>query len=85
MSKGVTKTIENKTKEQKVRFWSMLLGTLGAKLVGNMIAGKGIVRAGSENKGGKGIVRAGNGKEWDFWCHFVLSEALKYKILWKWT
>ena len=85
LSKGVTKTIENKTKEQKVRFWSMLLGTLGAKLVGNMIAGKGRVRAGSENKRGKGIVRAGNGKEWDFWCHFVLSEALKYKILWKWT
>ena len=44
----------------------MLFGTLGAKLVGNMIAGKGIVRTGSENKRGKGIVRAGNGKEWDF-------------------
>ena len=44
----------------------MLLGTLEAKLLGNMIAGKGIVRAGSENKRGKGIVRAGNGKEWDF-------------------
>ena len=72
LSKGVTKTIENETKEQKGRFWSMLLGTLEAKLLGNMIAGKGIVRAGSENKRGKGIVRAGNGKERDFWCHFVL-------------
>ena len=44
----------------------MLLGTLGASLLGNMIAGKGIVRAGSGNKKGKGIVRAGYGKEWDF-------------------
>ena len=43
----------------------MLLGTLGASLLGNMIAGKGIVRAGSGNKKGKGIVRAGYGKEWD--------------------
>ena len=44
----------------------MLLGTLGASLLGNMIAGKGIVRAGSGNKKGKGIVRIGYGKEWDF-------------------
>ena len=43
----------------------MLLGTLGASLLGNMIAGQGIVRAGSGNKKGKGIVRAGYGKEWD--------------------
>ena len=43
----------------------MLLGTLGASLLGNMIAGKGIVRAGSGNKKEKGIVRAGYGKEWD--------------------
>ena len=41
----------------------MLLGTLGASLLGNMLAGKGITRAGSENKKGKGIVRAGYGKE----------------------
>ena len=44
----------------------MLLGTLGASLSGNMLAGKGIVRDGSGNKKGKGIVRAGYGKEWDF-------------------
>ena len=44
----------------------MLLGTLGAILLGNMLAGKGVVRAGSGNKKGKGIVRAGYGKEWDF-------------------
>ena len=64
--KGVTKTIKNETKEQKGGFLSMLLGTLGASLLGNLLAGKGIVRAGSGNKKGKGIIRAGSGKEWDF-------------------
>ena len=44
----------------------MLLGTLGASFLANLLAGKGIVRAGSENKKGKGIVRAGTGKIWDF-------------------
>ena len=55
--KGVTKMIEDETKEQKGGFLSMLLGTLGATLLGNLLPGKGIVRAGS----GKGIVRAGYG------------------------
>ena len=64
--KGVAKTIKNETKEQKRGFLSMLLGTLGASLLGNLLAGKGIVRAGSGNKEGKGIVRAGYGKECDF-------------------
>ena len=66
MLKGVTKTIKNEAKEQKGGFLSMLLGTLGASLLGNLLAGKGIVRAGSGNKKGKGIVRAGTGKQWDF-------------------
>ena len=60
--KGVTKTIKNEAKEQKGGFLSMLLGTLGASLLGNILAGKGIVGAGSGNKKGKGIVRAGYGK-----------------------
>ena len=64
--KEVTKTIKNETKEEKGGFFSMLLGTLGASLLGNILAGKGIVRAGSGNKKGKGIVRAGYGKEWNF-------------------
>ena len=64
--KGVTKTIKNETKEQKGGFLSMLLGTLRASLLGNILAGKGIVRAGSGNKEGKKVVRAGYGKEWDF-------------------
>ena len=53
--KGVSKTIENETKEQKGRFLSMLLGTLGASLLGNSLTGKGMMRAGD------GIVRAGEG------------------------
>ena len=44
----------------------MLLGTLGTSLLGNLLAGKGIVRAGSGNKKGKGIVRAGYGKILEF-------------------
>ena len=54
--KGVTKTIKNETKEQKGRFLSLLLGTLGASVLGNMLAGKGIVRAGSGNKKGKELL-----------------------------
>ena len=41
----------------------MLLGSLGASLLGNMLAGKGIVRAGYGNKEGKGILRAGYGSK----------------------
>ena len=44
----------------------MLLGTLGASLLVNLLAGKGIVRVGSANKKRKGIVRLGYGKKWDF-------------------
>ena len=54
--RGLTKTIKNETKEQKGGFLSMLLGTLGASLLGNSSAGKGIVRACSGNKKRKGIV-----------------------------
>ena len=46
MLKGVSKTIKDETKEQKAGFVSMLLGTLGASLLGNLLPGKGIVRAG---------------------------------------
>ena len=56
--KGVSKTIENETKEQRGGFLSMLLGTLGASLLGNLLTGgKGIMRAGD------GIVCAGSGSK----------------------
>ena len=41
--KGVNETIENKAKEQKGGFLSMLLGTLGSSLLGNILAGKGAI------------------------------------------
>ena len=44
----------------------MLLDNFGANLLGNSLAGKGIVRAGSGNKKGNGIVRAGTRKDWGF-------------------
>ena len=53
--KGVTETIQNEVKEQKGGFLSMLLCTLGASLLGNFLAGKGINRAGA------GFNRAGHG------------------------
>ena len=66
MLKGVTKTIKNEINEQKWMFLSMLWDTLGASLLGNLLAGKIIVRSGSGNKKGKEIVRAGYGEEWNF-------------------
>ena len=61
--KGETKTMKNENKEQKGGFSSMSLSTLGASLLGNLLTGKGILRAGSGNKKGKRIVRAGSGNK----------------------
>ena len=52
---GVTEIVQNEVKEQKRGFLSMLLGTLGRSLLGNILTEKGI------NKKGQGIVRAGEG------------------------
>ena len=53
---GVTKTVQNEVKEKKEGFLSMLLGTLGSSLLGNLLTEKGIYRAGK----GKRINRAGD-------------------------
>ena len=58
--KGVTETVQNKVKKQKGGLFSMLLGTFGARLLGNLLTGKGIKGA------GEGIVRAGYGNKKDF-------------------
>ena len=50
----------------------MLLGTLGASLLGILFAENVIVTGGCENKRGKGVLRAGHGKEWDFQYHLIL-------------
>ena len=63
--KGVTETVQNEVKEQKGGFLSMLLGTLGASLLGYLLTGKGIYRAGKGEgiiRAGEGIVRAGYGR-----------------------
>ena len=38
--KGITKTIDNETKEQRGGFLGLILGTLGASFLGNMLTGK---------------------------------------------
>ena len=53
LTKGVSETIKHEAKEQKGGFLGMLLGTLGASLLRNLLAGKGTIRA------GEGIIRAG--------------------------
>ena len=57
LPEGAGDTIQNEAKEQRGGFFSMLLGTLGASLLGNILARKGI------NRAGKGIVRAGYGNK----------------------
>ena len=54
---GVSETIKYEAKEQKGGFLSMLLGTFGASLLGNVLAGKGVIRT------GEGIVRVGYGSK----------------------
>ena len=48
--KGVSETIQNEVREPKGGFLGMLLGTLGASILGNMLAGKGFIRAGFGSK-----------------------------------
>ena len=55
--KGISETIKDEATEQKGGFLSMLLGTLGASLLGNMLASRGVIRA------GEGTIRAGYGSK----------------------
>ena len=70
--KSVSKTIENEAKEQKGEFLRMLLGTLDASLLGNLLTGKGTIATSQErqqfetlatraNMSGRGTIRAGEG------------------------
>ena len=60
--KGVSETINNEAKEQKGWFFSMLLGTLGASLLRNLLKGKSTIRA------CEGTIRAGQ----DFQCPLII-------------
>ena len=68
--KGVTETVQNEVKEQKGGFLNMLLGTLGASLLGNLLTGRGVNTAEigrAINRAGEEIVREGYGNnEMDF-------------------
>ena len=55
LPEGASETIQNEAKEQRGGFLSMLLGTLGECLLGNILTGKGMNRAGA------GVIRAGFG------------------------
>ena len=59
--KGVSETIQNEAKEQRGGFLSMLLGTLGDSLLGDLLtkslSSKGVIRA------GEGTIRAGYGSK----------------------
>ena len=63
--KGVSKTIEKETKEQREGFLSMLLGILGANLLGSLLTGgKRMMRAGERIvRAGDGIVKEGEGSK----------------------
>ena len=69
MLKGVTETFQDEVKEQKGGFLSILLGTLGAILLWNILTGRRINRAGKGrgiNRAGEGVLRAGYGNKMDF-------------------
>ena len=46
LRKGVSKTIKNEVKEQRVGFLGVLLSTLDSSLLGNLLTSKGVIRAG---------------------------------------
>ena len=54
--KGVTKAIKNETKEQKGGFLLMLLGTLGASLLGDLLTKN---LSGKEVRSGKKLQKQG--------------------------
>ena len=49
--KGISETIKDETKEQKGGFFSILLGTLGASLLGSALTRKWVIRPGKDTIG----------------------------------
>ena len=65
--KGITESFQNEIKEQKGGFFSMLLGILGASLLGNLLTGKGVNKKGNGiHRAGEGIIGASEGNNMDF-------------------
>ena len=74
--KGVSETIQHEAKEQRGGFLSMLLGTLGASLLGDVLSkglsGRGVIRAGEVRiRAGEGTIRAGEGTIRGFFKKFL--------------
>ena len=68
---GVTKAVQNEVREQKGGFLSILLGTLGASLLGNLTTGRRIYTSGKGkgkviNRAGEGVLRSGYGNKMGF-------------------
>ena len=76
--KGASETIQNEAKEQRGGFLSMLLGTLGASLLGDLLtknlSGKGVIRAGER------IIRAGYGSKRSSFKNFFDSTSSFNKL-----
>ena len=72
--KGVSETIQHEAKEQRGGFLSMLLGTLGASLLGDILSGKGVIKA------GEGTIRAGYGSKRTSLKNFDSSSASFKKL-----
>ena len=61
---GVSKTTKNDIKNQSDGALGMILGTLGASLLGNLLSGKGLYRSGHEiTRAGQGFYREGHGNK----------------------
>ena len=86
--KGVSEPIQNKTKDQKGGFLSMLLGTLGASLSGNILVGQEAIATSQVrgiNRAGGGVLKDGYGNQKNnqikFWFRLILwliSETQTY-------
>ena len=72
--KEFTETVQSEVKEQKGGFLSMLLGTLGASLLGNILTGRGV----KTTSQGQGINRAGKCQ----WINIAAEGALVMRQGW---
>ena len=79
--KLVSETVHNEVKEQKGAFLSMLLGTLGGSLLGNILAGKGTIAMSQGrgiNRAGKGNLRVSYGTKISTKCIFDSASSFNY-------
>ena len=74
--KGTSEIIQNEAKEQRGVFLSMLLGILGASLLGDLLtknlSGKGVIR------GGEWVIRAGYGSKRSSFKILIPAHPLRY-------